>query len=128
MSDSLTVGLQYRKNDLSLTAGGSVVAIERGDGIRLEYPNIKYPSAYANKVVAKQLAMDLDEVHQLAFKPEYREEIKKMVRRIWVDGTLYWEQEDPNIPWLERGGHRSLAPKVSQAQQRHALASILGDL
>ncbi len=128
MSDSLTVGLQYRKNPLSLTDGGVVVSIERGDGFRLDYPNIKYPQAYVRKVVANQLGLDLDEVHQLAYMPEYHDEIKKVVRRIWIDDELLWEQTDQDIPWLERRNDRLPSQRITAAQRRTALAAVMSDL
>lgn len=128
MSDSLTVSLQYRKNALSLSPGGVVVSIERGDGFRLDYPNIKFPQAYVRKVVANQIGIDMDEVHQLAYKPEYRDEIKKVVRRIWIDDQLLWEQTDQDIPWLERRNDSSSHRNISENQRRTALAAVLDDL
>lgn len=128
MSDSLTVGLSYRKNALSKTEGGVVVSIERGDGLVLDYPNIKYPQAYVRKVVANQIGIEVSELAELAFKPEYRDEIKKVVRRIWIEHELYWEQEDQSIPWLDANRNSSSRPQITKAQSQDALRVLIGEL
>ena len=44
------VGQKYRTNILSFQEGGHIVIVQRRDGRRFEYDNIKYPVAYIAKL------------------------------------------------------------------------------
>lgn len=45
------VGQEYRKNILSFSEGGVTVEVEKIDGKRFEYPNVKYPKGYIKKLL-----------------------------------------------------------------------------
>jgi len=44
------VGQKYRTNILSFQEGGHTVIVQRRDGKRLEYNNVKFPEAYIGKL------------------------------------------------------------------------------
>lgn len=44
---------EFRKNDLSLTPGGSTVSVKYSDGKTFEYDKVKNPHAYCKSLLKK---------------------------------------------------------------------------
>jgi hypothetical protein len=69
MENELRVSDDHRKNELSLTPGGSIVKIVYRDGKRFVYDKIKNPIAYSDHAKKNETVVE-----------------------IWIDNQKYWSR------------------------------------
>lgn len=85
----------YRTNPMSLTPGGSEIAIQFGDNQRLSYANIKMPGRYLAAIIRRLVSIDLSDFYELA--PEQYALVAPHIKAVWVDGACHFRADNLTI-------------------------------